>query len=71
MFSEESLGKINLKLFRIESVHGFYRLKALITLEQVHTTETWHSDPRSVTQTLQKSQGVLPEKLGGDVWHAS
>ena len=38
MFSEESLGKINLKLFRNVSVHEFYRLKALITLEQVNTT---------------------------------
>ena len=29
------------------------------------------NDPRSVTQTRQKSQGVLPEKLGWDVRHAS
>ena len=40
MFSEESLGKINLKLFRNVSVHEFYGLKALITLEQVNTTDT-------------------------------
>ena len=40
MFSEESLGKINLKLFRNESVNEFYRLKALITLEQVNTAVT-------------------------------
>ena len=42
MFCEESLGKINkcdLELFRNGSVHEFYRLKALITLEQVNTTE--------------------------------
>ena len=36
MFREESLGS---ELFRIGSVHEFYRLKALITLEQVNTTE--------------------------------
>ena len=41
MFSEESLGKINLKLFRNVSVHHeFYRLKASISLEQVNTTDT-------------------------------
>ena len=36
MFREESLGN---RAFRKESVHEFYRLKALITLEQVNTTE--------------------------------
>ena len=43
MFCEESSGKIkeslNLELFRNVSVHEFYRLKALITLEQVNITE--------------------------------
>ena len=39
MFSEESLGKINLKLFRNALIHEFYRLKALIALEQVNMTE--------------------------------
>ena len=41
MFCEESLGtiKYNLELFRDVTVHEFYRLKALITLEQVNTTE--------------------------------
>ena len=39
MFSEESLGKTNFKLFRNVSVHEFYPLKALIALEQVNTTE--------------------------------
>ena len=34
-----ALGRLNLKLFRNVSVHEFYRLKALITLEQVNTTE--------------------------------
>ena len=34
MFWEESLG---LELFRNGSVNEFYRLKALITLEQVNT----------------------------------
>ena len=38
MFCEESLGKIE-ELFRNVSVHEFYRLKDLITLEQVDTTE--------------------------------
>ena len=39
-FCEESLGKTNVKdseLFRNGSAHEFYRLKALITLEQVNT----------------------------------
>ena len=35
MFCEESL---NLELFGNVSVHEFYDLKALITLEQVNTT---------------------------------
>ena len=42
MFCEQSLRKIKFKgseLFRNVSVHEFYRLKALITLEQVNTTE--------------------------------
>ena len=41
MFWEESLRKINkcdLELFRNGSVHEFYRLKELITLEQVNTS---------------------------------
>ena len=31
--------RLNLKLFRNMSVHEFYRLKALITLEQVNTSK--------------------------------
>ena len=31
--------RLNFELFRNVSVHKFYRLKALITLEQVNTTE--------------------------------
>ena len=38
MLCEESLGKIE-ELFQSVSVHEFYRLKDLITLEQVDTTE--------------------------------
>ena len=38
MFCEENLGKIE-ELFPNMSVHEFYRLKDLITLEQVDTTE--------------------------------
>ena len=41
MFREENLGKIKAKdveLIRNGSVHEFYRLKALITLEQVNTS---------------------------------
>jgi len=41
MFHEEWLGKINAKnveLVRNGLVHEFYRLKALITLEQVNTS---------------------------------
>ena len=41
MFSEGSLGKINdkdLELFRNRLVRKFYRLKVLITLEQVNTS---------------------------------
>ena len=42
MFFEESLGKINaedVELFWNESVYEFYRLKALITLEQMNNGE--------------------------------
>ena len=41
LFCEESLGKIDVKvvkLFQNGSVHKFYCLKALITLEQVNTS---------------------------------
>ena len=41
MFCEESLGKVNakdLELFWNMLVHDFYRLKVLITLEQVNTS---------------------------------
>ena len=41
VFCEESLGKINTKdvgLFLNWSVHEFYRLKALIALEQIYTS---------------------------------
>ena len=31
--------RLNLELFRNVSVHEFFRFKALITLEQVNTTE--------------------------------
>ena len=40
VFCKESLGNLNkcdLELFRNGSVHKFYRLKELITLEQVNT----------------------------------
>ena len=46
MFCEESLGKIE-ELFRNVSVHEFYRLKDLITLEQVDTTE-WLKKKRRI-----------------------
>ena len=39
MFCEESLGKIKFRAFRNMSVHKFYRLRELITLEQVNATE--------------------------------
>ena len=45
MFCEESVGKIKFKVFT--SVHEFYRLKALITLEQVNTTE-WSGKKRRI-----------------------
>ena len=38
MFCEESLGGLNLEFFHNRSVHELYRLKALLTLEQVNTT---------------------------------
>ena len=40
MFCEETLGKIkiNVELFQNWSVHKFYRLKALITVEQANTS---------------------------------
>ena len=50
MFCEQSLRKIKFKgseLFRNVSVHEFYRLKALITLEKLNTTE-WSKKIRIV-----------------------
>ena len=38
-FAKKAQERLNLELFRNVSVHKFYRLKALITLEQVNTTE--------------------------------
>ena len=38
-FAKKANERLNLKLFRNVSVHDFYRLKALITLEQFNTTE--------------------------------
>ena len=52
MFCEESFGEINAKdveLFQKESVHEFYRLKALISLEQVDI---------SVVKKGEESQGA-------------
>ena len=37
----KSLGRSNLELSRNVSVNEFYLLKALITLEQVNTSEWW------------------------------
>ena len=43
MFCEESLGKVNAKdlelFWNYRLIHEFYRLKALITSEQVNTSE--------------------------------
>ena len=41
MFCEETLGKIKHRTFSKRVGPEFYRLKALITLEQVNTTEWW------------------------------
>ena len=38
-FAKEALERLNLELFQNISVHEFYRLKTLITLKQVDTTE--------------------------------
>ena len=38
MFCDEKLRKIKFRAFLQEDGHEFYRLKALITLEQVNTT---------------------------------
>ena len=37
-FAKKAQERLTLELFRNVSVHEFYRLKALITLEQVNTT---------------------------------
>ena len=58
MFSEESLGKINLKLVRYVSVHEFYRLKALITLEQVNTTDTTEWSEKKIRILISKTEMV-------------
>ena len=38
-FATNARERLNLELFRNVSVHEFFRFKALITLEQVNTTE--------------------------------
>ena len=38
-FAKKAQERLALELFRLVSVHKFYRLEALITLEQVNTTE--------------------------------
>ena len=38
-FAKKALERLNLELFQNMSVHEFYRLKTLITLKQVDTTE--------------------------------
>ena len=37
-FAKKALERLNLELFHNKSVHKFYHMKALITLEQVDTT---------------------------------
>ena len=44
---DQSQERLNLELFRNVSVHEFYRLKALITLEQVNTTE-WSKENKNL-----------------------
>ena len=44
----------------------------LVPVSTVSARNAWHNDPPFLTQKRQKCLGgVLPEKLGGDVWHAS
>ena len=62
MFCEVILGKINAKdveLFRNGSVYEFYRLKALITLEQVDYF--WNSDrkKRRILRSKTSWSGVV------------
>ena len=45
-FAKEALERLNLEFFRNVSVYEFYRLKALITLEQVNTAE-WTGKKKS------------------------
>ena len=63
MFCEESTGKIkeslNLELFRNVSVHEFYRLKALIALEQVDITEYSKTIRISITKITMVRCGKL------------
>ena len=51
MFCEESLGKIKFRTFPKRVVHEFYRLKVLITLEQVNTTE-WSKKNKNLNRNL-------------------
>ena len=46
-------------------------LRFLVPVSTVSARNAWHNDPQFMTQKRQKRQGVLPEKLGGDVRHAS
>ena len=43
----------------------------LVPVSTVFARTAWHNDLWSVTQKRQNRQGVPPEKLGGDVRHAS
>ena len=71
MFCKESSGKtkesLNLELFRNVSVHEFYRLKALITLEQVNITECSKKKIRiSITKIMQISLVMSMRFIFGD-----
>ena len=55
---KKALERLNFEPFRNVSVHEFYRLKALVTLEQVNTTE-WSEKKKNLKQTAMVGRCTL------------
>ena len=50
---------------------GFDHATILVPVSTVSARNAWHNDPPFVYKIRQKQRGILPEKLGGGVRHAS
>ena len=66
---KKALERLNFERFRNVSVHEFYRLKALITLEQVNTTE-WSKKKKNFKQTAMVGRCTLSLYANGVLWWA-